>query len=281
MVKAAHDTVGGAPGHLGSPPDEPRQGRRAEVGLPPMSRDPDVPPPEEATPRPEAPADDGPATPEETPDGTTRAEPAEPAEAGEEAADAPPEASDEGEGPKKTPAFTPVPPERLDGALEALLLVSGDVLTLERMRDLLGLTSVIHVREALERIGARWREAGLAVEIQPIAGGHRVTTRPEYAEYVQRLSRRPQADRLSPSLLETLSIVAYRQPVPRVEVERIRGVQAGDALRNLLDRRLIKVAGRSDQPGRPLLYGTTRRFLEVFGLASLKDLPKKGDLKNL
>ena len=159
--------------------------------------------------------------------------------------------------------------------------MSGDVLSLERLRDLLGLGSVIHVREALERIQARWQEAGLAVEIQGLAGGHRVTTRPEFAEYVQRLARRPAADRLSTSLLETLSIVAYRQPVARVEVERIRGVQAGEALRNLLERRLIKVVGRSDEPGRPLLYGTTRRFLEVFGLGSLKDLPKKGELKAL
>ena len=175
----------------------------------------------------------------------------------------------------------PVPPDRLEGAVEALLLAAGDVLTLERMRDLLGLTSVIHVREALDAITARWAETGMAVELQEIAGGVRVSTRPEYAEYVRRLSRRPEVDRLSPSLMETLSIVAYRQPAPRVEVERIRGVQCGEALRSLLERRLIKVVGRSDQPGRPLLYGTTRRFLEVFGLKSIKDLPKKGDLKRL
>lgn len=204
------------------------------------------------------------------------------------AGDEPPHAPDEPptQAPKKKPEkkpapFSPVPPERLEGAVEALLLVSGDVCTVERLRDLLGLSSVIHVREALERIQERWKEAGLAVEIQPLAGGYRVTTRPEFAEYVQRLARRPAADRLSPSLLETLSIVAYRQPVARVEVERIRGVQAGEALRNLLERRLLKVTGRSEQPGRPLLYGTTRRFLEVFGLGSLKDLPKKGDLKSL
>ena len=108
--------------------------------------------------------------------------------------------------------------------------------TIERLRDLLGLNSVIHVREALERIEARWKDAGLAVEIQSLAGGYRVTTRPEFAEYVQRLARRPSADRLSPSLLETLSIVAYRQPVARVEVERIRGVQAGDCDRSSVRR---------------------------------------------
>lgn len=191
------------------------------------------------------------------------------------------------EGPAETPRgrrrreLTPVPPDRLAGAIEALLLASGDVLTVERLRDLLGLTSVIHVREALNGIARRWAEAGMAVELQEVAGGVRVTTRPEYAEYVRRLSRRPEVDKLSPSLMEALSIVAYRQPVPRIEVERIRGVQCGEGLRNLLERRLIKVVGRSDQPGRPLLYGTTRRFLEVFGLQSLEDLPQKGDLQRL
>ena len=215
-------------------------------------------------------------------------EPAEaPAEAPTEELPAPPPSEDDAEATEKPKRrrpprdLPPVPPDRLEGAVEALLLAVGDVLTLERMRDLLGLTSVIHVREALDSITARWTEAGLAVELQEVAGGVRVTTRPEYAEYVRRLSRRPEVDKLSPSLMETLSIVAYRQPAPRVEVERIRGVQCGEGLRSLLERRLIKVVGRSDQPGRPLLYGTTRRFLEVFGLKSIKDLPKKGDLKRL
>jgi segregation and condensation protein B len=165
--------------------------------------------------------------------------------------------------------------------VEALLLSAGETLTAERIRDVLGLPSAVHVREALVSIRARWQAAGTAVEIQDVAGGHRVVTRPEYAEYVRRLQRRTTADRLSPSLLETLSIVAYRQPVARAEVERIRGVQCGEALRGLLDRRLVKVAGRSDQPGRPLLYATTTRFLETFGLASLQDLPNAKDLTRL
>ena len=137
------------------------------------------------------------------------------------------------------------------------------------------------MREALASIRRRWEAAGLAVEVQDLAGGHRVATRPEYGEYVRRLFRRAAADRLSQTLLETLSIVAYRQPVARAEVERIRGVQCGDALRSLLDRRLVKVAGRSDQPGRPLLYATTSRFLEVFGLAGLEDLPNAKDLTRM
>ena len=176
---------------------------------------------------------------------------------------------------------TPPPLDRLEGAVEALLLAAGESLSLDRMRDLLGLPSSVHVSEAVAAIVARWRDARLPVEIQEVGGGHRVVTRPEFAEYVKRLWRKPAADRLSHTLLETLSIVAYKQPVARAEIERIRGVQCGEALRGLLDRRLLKVAGRSDQPGRPLLYATTARFLEVFGLAGLEDLPSAKDLARL
>lgn len=191
---------------------------------------------------------------------------------------------DEGDGGRrraKKADGPPPPPERLEGAVEALLLAAGEALTAERVRDLLGLPSALHVREAVEAIRTRWKAAGLSVEIQDVAGGHRVVTRPEYAEYVRRLWRRPAADRLSATLLETLSIVAYKQPVARAEIERIRGVQCGEALRQLLERRLLKVSGRSDQPGRPLLYATTVRFLEVFGLAGLEDLPNAKDLARL
>jgi segregation and condensation protein B len=204
-------------------------------------------------------------------------------ESGETAAQGPPE---EGTGSSKerrrrAPTFPPPPAERLEGAVEALLLAAGESLSDERIRDLLGLPSAVHVRDAVEAVRARWAQARLPVEIQDVAGGRRVVTRPEFAEYVGRLHRRATADRLSRTLLETLSIVAYRQPVARAEIERVRGVQSGDALRGLLDRRLVKVSGRSDQPGRPLLYATTTRFLEVFGLASLSDLPNAKDLVRL
>lgn len=175
----------------------------------------------------------------------------------------------------------PPPPERLAGAVEALLLASGDALTPERMRDVLGLSSAIHVREALDQVRQRWAEAGLSVELQEVAGGVRVVTRPEYAEYVRRLARHVVDGKLSQGQLETLSIVAYRQPVARPEIERIRGVQVGEALRALLERNLVKVVGRSDQPGRPMLYGTTKKFLTTFGLNDLKDLPSAKDLARL
>jgi segregation and condensation protein B len=206
----------------------------------------------------------------------------EPQKPGEAEAATPEEAEATAAAPaKREKRYAPPPPDRLDGAVEALLLAAGEVLTADRMRDLLGLASAIHVREAVGRLREKWTAAGLAVEIQEVAGGVRVVTRPEYAEFVRRLKQRQAAERLSPTLLETLSVVAYKQPVARVEIERIRGVQCADPLRSLLERRLVKVVGRSDQPGRPLLYGTTRRFLETFGLGDLKDLPATADLKRL
>jgi segregation and condensation protein B len=266
--------------------------------MPAMSHDaldPHVPP-TNGTPEPSAPGrsdpdDARPAGAADTSEGDA-SRTGDPATGGRDAADAegiPPQAAaepePEPEEPRRTRATeappTPPPPDRLEGAVEAILLAAGEALTSDRLRDLLGLPSAIHVREALGRIRERWAAAGLPVEIQDVAGGHRITTRPEYGEYVRRLWRRPAADRLTATLLETLSIVAYKQPVARAEIERIRGVQCGDALRALLDRRLVKVAGRSDQPGRPLLYATTARFLEVFGLSGLEDLPNAKDLQRM
>ena len=98
------------------------------------------------------------------------------------------------------------------------------------------------------------------------------------AETVASLSRERRDEKVSPAALETLAVVAYRQPVTKAEIEAIRGVQVGPILRALVDRGLVRVAGRSDDPGRALLYGTTRQFLDVFGLASLSDLPRDGEL---
>ena len=180
------------------------------------------------------------------------------------------------EGPKPPPA------ELLEGAVESLLLAAGDVIRLSRMRDVLGLPSIEPIKAALEAIDARWKGADLAVEVEFVGGGVRAVTRPAFAEFVARLGKRAiRTDALSKTLLETLSIVAYKQPVPRAEVERIRGVQCGESLRALLERQFVKVVGRSDQPGRPMLYGTTRRFLTSFGLYDLKDLPSAADLKRL
>lgn len=131
---------------------------------------------------------------------------------------------------------------------------------------------------ALDRLQARLVAAGLPWELREIAGGWQVFTTPDVAETVARLSKAKKEEKLSAAGLETLAIVAYRQPVTKGEIEAIRGVQVGPILRTLVDRGMVKVAGRSDDPGHPLLYGTTRKFLDTFALASIDDLPRDGEL---
>ena len=134
------------------------------------------------------------------------------------------------------------------------------------------------VRAALEALQEDFETSELPVVLRPIAGGWRLLSDPDQGEVVARLRKEPKTERITPAALETLAIVAYRQPVSKAEVEAIRGVQSGQMLRTLVDRRLVRVTGRADLPGSPLQYGTTREFLDRFGLSSLKDLPRDGEL---
>ncbi len=160
----------------------------------------------------------------------------------------------------------------------ALLFASPDPLTTERLVHLLERPEKARVRAALADLGRRLEEARLPIALTEIAGGWRLLSRPELADVVQRLAKVQRLEKVTPAALETLAIVAYRQPVTSAEVEAIRGVQSGAMLRTLVDRGLVRVTGRADQPGSPLQYGTTREFLDRFGLASLKDLPRDGEL---
>ena len=160
----------------------------------------------------------------------------------------------------------------------ALLFASPDPLRLPRLVELLERPTKARVQAAIEALGARFEASGLPYVVVPIAGGWRIMTAPEQAEVVQRLAKVRKVEKVTPAALETLAIVAYRQPVTNAEVEAIRGVQSGAMLRSLVDRGLIRVTGRADQPGAPLQYGTTREFLDQFGLQSLKDLPRDGEL---
>ena len=160
----------------------------------------------------------------------------------------------------------------------ALLFASPDPLSTERLVHLLERPEKARVRSALEDLARRLSEARLPIALAEIAGGWRLLTRPELAEVIQRLAKVQRLEKVTPAALETLAIVAYRQPVTSAEVEAIRGVQSGPLLRALVDRGLVRVTGRADQPGAPLQYGTTREFLDRFGLASLKDLPRDGEL---
>ncbi len=155
---------------------------------------------------------------------------------------------------------------------EALILASPEPVSAARLAELVPDCTPARGRELVEELNAEYREQGRAFAIVGVAGGYQIRTLPEFADLVQQLQpSRPL--RLSRAALETLAIVAYRQPVTRGEVEHVRGVDAGAVLKSLLERKLLRIAGHREVPGRPILYGTSRRFLEVFGLDSLDDLP--------
>lgn len=134
------------------------------------------------------------------------------------------------------------------------------------------------VAQAITMLNEQYDEHNRAFRIEEISGGYRLMTRPEHAPIVAAMHRSRATTRLSKPALETLSIIAYRQPITRAELEAIRGVAAGEVVRTLMDRRLVKITGRAEELGRPMLYGTTRQFLDTFGLASVKDLPKPEEL---
>ncbi len=168
--------------------------------------------------------------------------------------------------------MTAMPDPSLVQILEALLFAAPDPLSLETLKEASGAESAKAVRTALSQIEAACDAEKRPVLLQEVAGGFRLVTRPEYAPWVGRLAKgRP--GRLTSAALETLAIIAYKQPVSRAEIEAVRGVAAGPILQTLLERDLIRVSGKSEALGHPLLYSTTKQFLEVFGLSALHDLP--------
>ena len=162
--------------------------------------------------------------------------------------------------------------------IAAILFAAGEPLSTGKLAALLGEVGEARIEAGLAALSKRLADAALPWELRLFAGGWQIYTTPDMAETVARLQKVRKDDKVSPAGLETLAVVAYRQPVTKGEIEAIRGVQVGPILRTLVDRGLVKVAGRSDDPGHPLLYGTTRKFLEAFGLASLDDLPRDGEL---
>jgi segregation and condensation protein B len=155
--------------------------------------------------------------------------------------------------------------------LEALLFASEDPLSVQRIGEVIGCDKKEATRLA-RSLGERYDEEGRAVAVEEVAGGFQLRTRPDLAPWVRKLfAARPA--KLSRAALETLAIVAYRQPVTRPDIEKIRGVDCGAVLGTLLERRVVKIMGRMDVPGRPIIYGTTREFLELFGLKDLSQLP--------
>src|SRR5690242_19592298 len=169
-------------------------------------------------------------------------------------------------------------PEPID-VVEALLFASDTPVEAERIREVLDLESPAVARELVETLRARLDAEARALQVVEVGGGFRLVTRAEIAPWLVKLARSRTRSRLSRPSLETLAIIGYRQPVSRPEVDAIRGVNSEAVLDNLLERRMIRIAGRKESPGRPFLHETTREFLVAFGLRDLGDLPKvEGEL---
>jgi len=163
--------------------------------------------------------------------------------------------------------------------VEALLFASDTPLEVERIREVLDLADAAAARALVAELTARYDGEGRGLAIVEVGGGYRMVTRPELAPWLVRLARARTRQRLSRQALETLAIVAYKQPVSRPELDAARGVSSEAVLEGLLERRLVRIAGRKEAPGRPFLYETTREFLIAFGLRDLGDLPRvEGEL---
>ncbi|MFC2048961.1 SMC-Scp complex subunit ScpB [Elusimicrobiota bacterium] len=162
--------------------------------------------------------------------------------------------------------------------IECLLFVSSKPISKNKFAKVLEGTDPGEIEELILEIGADYNKAEKPIFVQHVAGGWRYATKPEYAEWVKLLFSKETTYRLSIAALETLAIISYRQPVTVQEIELIRGVSAGGVLRGLLEKRLIKIAGRKEVLGRPILYRTSDKFLEYFGLTSISDLPPLEDL---
>lgn len=164
--------------------------------------------------------------------------------------------------------------------VEALILSSAEPLSAAKIAEIIPYCNEGQTKDLINELNTEYSEQDRSFEIWEVAGGFQIRTRAEFSGYLQKLQKE-RAMRLSPAALETLSIIAYRQPVTRAEVEDVRGVDAGATVKSLLERHLIRIAGQREVPGRPMLYGTTRRFLEVFGLERLKDLPTLREIDEL
>ncbi len=157
--------------------------------------------------------------------------------------------------------------------LEAALLIADEPLPIRKLAEVAGLGDAAAARRLLKKLQEIYDADGSAFELEELAGGFQLMTRPEYHRWLTSMRHSQVELRLTPASRETLAIVAYRQPIMRADIEAIRGVHCGETLRLLMEKGLVKITGRDNSLGRPVLYGTTKRFLQVFGLKSLKDLP--------
>jgi len=161
--------------------------------------------------------------------------------------------------------------------IEALLLASEKPLPLDQIRFVLDDADASDVRNLIDELKVEYEQASRGIRVVEIAGGFQMTTASEFAPFLRKLFKNRHTERLSKPALETLAIIAYKQPLTRNEIELLRNVNIDGVMKSLLDKNLVRIAGRKKAPGRPCVYGTTRQFLEHFGLKSLEDLPKIED----
>jgi segregation and condensation protein B len=169
--------------------------------------------------------------------------------------------------------------DRKAARVEAVLLVSESAVSARRLAQLATLADTGEAMGVIEQLNAAYDRDGSAFRIERAANGYLLLTRPVYARWLGRLHQRQAAMKLSPPAMETLTVVAYRQPITRADIEAVRGVQCTEMLKQLMDRGLVRIAGEDNSLGRPYLYETTRKFLEVFGLRGLDDLPRADHLR--
>ncbi len=162
--------------------------------------------------------------------------------------------------------------------LEALLFSTHHPLTGQRLAELLEIKSQKSIRQAVQDLNKQYEESSRTFRVEQVAGGYQLLSLPEFGDILKRLHQREADSKLSKAALETLAIIAYKQPILRADVEAIRGVACGETIRSLMEKHLVNIAGRAEEPGRPILYGTTKRFLQLFGLNNLKDLPQSEEL---
>jgi segregation and condensation protein B len=167
----------------------------------------------------------------------------------------------------------------MESVVEAVLCGSDEPLSAERLVNIVEAGGVKQIRECIENLNKKYEEGGFSFRIEQIAGGYQMMTLSEFNYWLKKLVRVRTDTKLSPAALETLAIVAYKQPVIRADIEAIRGVASGEVIRNLMFKGLVKMVGKAEVLGRPMLYGTTKKFLDVFGLHTLKDLPTAEELK--
>ncbi len=167
-----------------------------------------------------------------------------------------------------------MPENNVKSVIEALLFASGKPLPLEQIKNALGGLGTNEIRGILDELRAEYEQARRGIRISEIAGGFQMITAPDFAPFLKKLYKERRVERLSRPALETLAIIAYKQPVTRLEIESLRNVDINGVIRNLLDKGLIRISGTKDAPGRPKVYGTTREFMEYFGLKSLEELPR-------